>query len=425
MANTARRSPKLINPHWSRLRLARVFVLELLVVLAVLGLLGFGVAAFKAIFEVQEEDDWGNISKLAFAADGHTLVGDEFVYVGKTAQTELYGWERATGETLWKAVLPGLDSASVLMPDGQTLVTLCDLKATNARYPTDPARPKSYTLQFREVRTGRLLGQSAPLATRANFASLDVSASGSRVAVLLDDGVKVWEAPQTPGKDRIALGRWRSVLSASAVKRLGYLKRAQFAMDEQHLLIKTESSARLWNIQTGKRVHSFDGSAEVVLSPDRRLVAILKAATNSTAVSELRLVDLSTWRVVSERRESGWPTDSLQAADKLRFLPPNIPGLDGSTVAISFLLDPALLNGSSENVAAKTKRIACMDLCWNVSSNTLTRKMFPQYSPLDALAFSPDGRFAAGAFSDYDNKLGYIRDLQTGEETILRGHRFR
>jgi RNA polymerase sigma factor (sigma-70 family) len=336
---------------------------------------------------------------LRFTPDGRTLIGQQ----GRLIRL----WEPGSGKELRKLeadahVVTGL----ALSPDGTALAAACHVDRTIRLWDVPGGKPLA--------RTGGHDGGVAFLA---------VSPDGRRVATSAYDGTtRVWDA---------ATGRQLRQFDRSGP--------CAFTPDGESLISGglRDGTVRAWDLATGRELWQFrdhPGSIRAMaLTPDgKRLVT---AGNDST----LRLWDLTTRRLVHDfgGKQAEWPHGLALSADGatlaslhnnrgvrlwdvasgklLRHLP--MEG-DCTTGSLAFAPDGRTLAASCALNGGRERAVRL----WDVATGAEVRRLPGHGGPLDALAFSPDGRTLLWG-GQHETTL-WLWEVRTGGvRRQLRGHR--
>jgi len=290
----------------------------------------------------------GIITAVAFSPDGRTASAAGW----QSNSFEL--WGLATGELILSFSVPLNPVAAIgFSPDGRTLVA----GAFN-KYGTLTAGDRNLSLW--DVASGRKIQEFPAIAVSAVAFSPD----GRMIVSVSDGGLQTW--------DVVAGGTVRSIEGSKNA----YLDYSPLAVSpDGHTALATgeiSSSPILWELTTGKAIHTLSGHSaavsSIVFSPDG------KRALSGSSDKTLKLWDLSAGNVIRTFSGHSGPVTGVAISP------------DGRTA----------LSGGGDDRTLKL---------WDVATGKMIRSIVAHWRGVSSVAFSPDGRRALSGGADETLKL--------------------
>jgi WD40 repeat protein len=306
-----------------------------------------------------------NIVGLSFTRDGKTLVS-------AGGDTNIKFWDVATGQV--QRTL-----------SGHTNIVYKAVFSPNEKLLASSSR--DHTVRIWDVATGRELHKLTEM--RCSVKAVTFSPNGKTVAAVGNDGIlKIWDVES--GKELASLIHTDSkdvdISNYSVV----------FSRDGKKIYAGNgDGTISEWDVATGKETRNWkahgDGVFGLVFSPDYRILASGGYGDFTT-----KLWDTTTWREI--RTLANPKTDNLLQRVKAVAFSPN-----GKLLAVSEMGFDAKLN----------KYVFNRTNVWNVATGEKLFTFEGHKSDIDAVVFTPDGRFVVSGSTDGNIKFWNIK---TGQE---------
>jgi WD40 repeat protein len=307
-----------------------------------------------------------NIAGLSFTRDGKTLVS-------AGGDTNIKFWNVATGEV--QRTL-----------SGHTNIVYKAVFSPNEKLIASSSR--DHTVRLWDVATGRELHKFTEM--RCSVKAVAFSPNGKMVTAVGNDGMlKIWDVES--GKEIASLVHTDSkdvdISNYSVV----------FSRDGKKIYAGNgDGTISEWDTETGKETRNWkahgDGVFGLIFSPDNRILA-----SEGNDDFTTKLWDTKTWREI--RTLANPKTEGLlQRIKSIAFSP------DGKLIAVSETGFDTKLNKYAFN---RTN-------VWNVTTGEKIFTVEGHKSDIDAVVFTPDGRFVVSGSTDGNIKFW---DVKTGRET--------
>src|SRR6185503_7007720 len=213
----------------------------------------------------------------------------------------------------------------------------------------------------------------------AEISSLAMSADGRMVLTAGDTSARLWDA-ETGKEIRSFIGHSQSIVSAA------------FSPDEQVILTAGyDNTARLWDAATGKEIKKFEDELFAIksaaFSTDGRMIL-------ARGLNGARLFDPTTGQAIRQFEDPGLNSVAMSGDGKL------------------------VLTGSGEDDPGSNGKLRL----WDAATGKEIRRLNGHTSLINAVALSTDGRIALTGSADQTARLW---DTATGKEIKrLTGHSY-
>jgi WD40 repeat protein/tetratricopeptide (TPR) repeat protein len=337
----------------------------------------------------------GRVEALALSADGLTLAVVGYGNLGN--QSSIFRLDPTTRKVTPKAKdlgLLGTLSAAALSPDGQRVAVGAKLSGTLAVFDTATGRPIA------------LHGS----AHASPISALAFSGDGATLATADAEGtIKIWADVQKMNSKTTALRTLKG--HQGAIRALG------FSIDGKRLAsVSADKTARVWDLENaGAAIRALEGTAKAGsnvarFSPDGQLIAVADASSSS-----VRLWDAATGRLVRELSVAEAADTSATHKGRVRSVA--FSPTDQRLLAVGY--------GGQANVSHV--------VLWDTGAGTELARLpgatdLPNFQvnenngAIDALAFSPDGKFLVAGFGAKNLLMGgsFATPLKVWEVTTRR-----
>jgi len=306
-----------------------------------------------------------NIAGLSFTRDGKTLVS-------AGGDTNIKFWDVATGQV--QRTL-----------SGHTNIVYKAVFSPNEKLLASSSR--DHTVRIWDVATGRELHKLTEM--KCSVKAVTFSPNGKTIAAVGNDGMlKIWDVES--GKELASLIHTDSkdvdISNYSVI----------FSRDGKKVYAGNgDGSISEWDVATGKETRTWkahgDSIFNLVFSPDFSILASEGYSDFTT-----KLWDTKTWREIRTLAN------------------PKTEGLLQRVKSVAFSADGKLLGISEVGFDTKlNKYVFNRTNVWNVATGGKLFTLEGHKSDIDAVAFTPDGRFVVSGSTDGNIKFW---DVKTGRE---------